>query len=438
MKKSTKNDTTLQQLRNIVFNGWPDTQNQLQAAMKPFWNFRDQITEHDGLLLKGHKIIVPSGEKSNMLNQLHAGHQGVQRTLGIARNNVFWLQMTKDITLHVEKCSVCEATQRSNVKEPLISKEVPTYPFQIVASDLFSYKSCEYLLIVDSYSGFFDFCQLKNSTSKEVIEHMKSWFATHGIPEKLESDNGPQYASKEFRQFASTWDFTHSTSSPKYPQSNGLAERFVQTAKNLLRKCSRDNSDIKMALLVYRNTPRSDVLGSPNQRLMSRNTRSLVTMLENQLKPRVVDDVNANLQLQRDKQKMYHDRTAHPSRNILIGDQVRLQQSNRDWTNATVTGSADKPRSLLVRTDAGQDFRRNTSQLHRTSAKIERQYCPTPTDDRPAVPIPEPSSTTVFYRPTNDSRSSPPNPIHPTKSAPKTAVFTRSGREVKPVMKMNL
>lgn len=126
-----------------------------------------------------------------MLSQLHAGHQGVQRTLAAARNNIFWVNMAKDITLHIEKCSVCESTQRSNVKEPLMSKEVPSYPFQIVATDLFQFKSGEYLLMVDSYSGFFDFRQLRHSTSNEVIEHLKSWFATHGIPKKLESDNGP-------------------------------------------------------------------------------------------------------------------------------------------------------------------------------------------------------------------------------------------------------
>lgn len=217
-------------------------------------------------MFKGQKVIIPAKEKSNTLQQIHSGHQGIQRTLAVARNHVFWLNMTKEITDYIEKCGICEATQRSNIKEPMIIKEIPTHPFQIVASDLFTFQGREYLLMVDSYSGYFDFQQLHHTTSKECIEKFKSWFAIHGVPAKLESDNGPQFASSEFKKFAKTWNFIHITSSPKYPQSNGLAERFVQTAKNMLRKCSIDNSDINLALLTYRNTPRNDALGSPNQR----------------------------------------------------------------------------------------------------------------------------------------------------------------------------
>ncbi|CAH1272870.1 Hypp4981 [Branchiostoma lanceolatum] len=75
------------------------------------------------------------------------------------------------------------------------------------------------------------------------------------FPEEVISDNGPQYASEEFARFAQAWSFTHTTSSPHYPQSNGLAERTVQTIKRLLYKTRADNKDPYLALLEYRNTP---------------------------------------------------------------------------------------------------------------------------------------------------------------------------------------
>ena len=73
---------------------------------------------------------------------------------------------------------------------------------------------------------------------------MKPLFARHGIPDVIISDNGPQYSSQEFQQFAKDYEFKHMTSSPYYPQGNGEAERAV-------KKLLRDTSDHNLALLTY-------------------------------------------------------------------------------------------------------------------------------------------------------------------------------------------
>lgn len=86
-------------------------------------------------------------------------------------------------------------------------------PWQIVASDIFHVGEQEYLLICDSFSGFYDFIKLERSRSFEVIQTMKSWFAVHGSPEILETDNGPCYSSREFKKFTQDWKFNHRVSS---------------------------------------------------------------------------------------------------------------------------------------------------------------------------------------------------------------------------------
>ena len=80
----------------------------------------------------------------------------------------------------------------------------------------------------------------------------------------LVADGGPQFGSHECRRFLSDWLVQHTMSNPAYPRSNGQAERMVQTAKNLLRKCSQDNTDYQQGMLALRDTPIKNNLPSPH------------------------------------------------------------------------------------------------------------------------------------------------------------------------------
>ena len=118
-------------------------------------------------------------------------------------------------------------------------------------TDLFELWGKQYLLVVDYLSRYSEISRLESTDSESVILHLKSIFARHGIPETVRSDNGPQFASDAFKKFAQSYGFNHDTSSPKYPQSNGTAERMIQTVKSLLKK----SVDPYLALLSYRTTP---------------------------------------------------------------------------------------------------------------------------------------------------------------------------------------
>jgi transposase InsO family protein len=72
---------------------------------------------------------------------------------------------------------------------------------------------------------------------------MKSSFARHGIPGTVVSDNEPQYASQEFKQFAREYGFEHVTVNPHFPQANGKAKKGVQMVKGLLTKATENGED---------------------------------------------------------------------------------------------------------------------------------------------------------------------------------------------------
>ena len=121
-----------------------------------------------------------------------------------------------------------------------------------------------------------------------VIAKSKVHFARYGIPDVVISDNGPQFSSIEFQNFAHQWGFQHVTSSPKYAQNNGGVERAVQVAKKLLKKARQDGQDPLLYMLNSRNTPRDNVVESVAHRLMSCRTKPTLPITEEQLQPKVV------------------------------------------------------------------------------------------------------------------------------------------------------
>ena len=123
--------------------------------------------------------------------------------------------------------------------------------------------------------------QLLTTTSAAVITSLKRVFSRHGIPETVRNDNGPQYSSQEFAEFASSYEFQHTTSSSRYPQSNGEAECMVQTVKRMLKK----PQDPYMALLSYRTTPLPWCGLSPAELCMGRRMRTPIPHTNKQLIP---------------------------------------------------------------------------------------------------------------------------------------------------------
>ena len=110
--------------------------------MPPFnnrlWNHRDELTLTHGLIHKGNKIVIPKYLRSEILLRIHSGHTGIEKCLNRARDIMFWSKMSTDITSMVLSFPICLEFRNSNQEKPLVSHDIPDYPWQNVATYLFS------------------------------------------------------------------------------------------------------------------------------------------------------------------------------------------------------------------------------------------------------------------------------------------------------------
>ena len=187
--------------------------------------------------MKGDRIIIPTNVRPDILAKLHEAHQGVEKTRLRARTCVFWINMNKDIECMIQRCGICQHELRSQSAEPLMQHDIPTRPWQVVGTDLFSIGRDNYLIVADYHSKFPFVERIEGKATSELIVNLtKRIFSEHGSPDRVISDNGGHFASHAYRLFADKWGFDHITSSPHFPQSNGFIEHQIQTVKRTMKK----------------------------------------------------------------------------------------------------------------------------------------------------------------------------------------------------------
>ena len=184
--------------------------------LRPYWFIRQDLTVYQGLLLYQSRLVTPVDLQNDIMNRIHEGHLGIVKCRALARENVWWPGLSKQIAEKVGICSVCEK-ERKYPPEPLLASKLPDYPWKKVGIDLFKLKGHTYLIIIDYYSRWIELSSLQKTTSGSIVNNCKSVFSRNGIPELVISDNGPQFTSKEFLNFSNRFGFVHLTSSPHYP-----------------------------------------------------------------------------------------------------------------------------------------------------------------------------------------------------------------------------
>ncbi|KAK0145430.1 hypothetical protein N1851_015676 [Merluccius polli] len=148
MKMATASDANLQSVIKFIHTGWPEHISRVPVSIRAYVQVKAELSEHNGLVLRGCRIVVPQSMREEILQKIHQGHQGLVKCRERACSSVWWPGLSTEISNLVSSCQVCHEQKRTQQKEPLISTPLPDRPWKRIAMDLCEYNHQDYLLLM--------------------------------------------------------------------------------------------------------------------------------------------------------------------------------------------------------------------------------------------------------------------------------------------------
>jgi transposase InsO family protein len=345
IKDAASRDQSYTALLQLCQSGFPVDASTLNNSLRPYWKIHKDLYVVDNVVMYGERIVVPSALRREILECLHAAHQGVAGMKARAATCVYWPGISADISNRRAHCRTCNSIAPSQPRLPLHPPATPTYPFEQVVADYFTLHGHDYLVYADRYTGWVTVAKgpSTGNTAAALIQELRTAFTLYGAPVELSTDGGPQFSSQSTQSFLRNWGVKWRVSSAHYPQSNGRAELAVKTAKRLLRDNISPNGDLNTdtaarALLQYRNTPLQDIGVSPAQLLYGRRLRDHLPSFADVLKIRpewiqLAEDRERALSLRHMRaQESYNHRTRHLP-GLEVGNCVLVQNQYGNYPN---------------------------------------------------------------------------------------------------------
>ena len=125
----------------------------------------DELTVQDGLVFKGNSVVIPKSLRTDMKLKIHSSHLGIEACLRRARKCIYCPGMSAEMTLYISACETFrEFDSTTHAKETLMSHEVPSRPWEKIATDIFTLDGKDYLVTKDYYSNFWEVVSRRTKT----------------------------------------------------------------------------------------------------------------------------------------------------------------------------------------------------------------------------------------------------------------------------------
>ena len=188
------------------------------------------------------------------------------------------------------------------------------------------------VVVHDVHSKWPEIAATSTVTSPAIIQILKELFSRWGIPEVLQSYNGPQFVSYEFEMFLQKLGIEHRRSALYNAQCNGGVERLNRVIKESLGAQLNEGKTftdaVRTILQTYRSTPHALTQRTPAELMIGRKLRfPLEGLKPPQTHTPNITVLAESIRRKQERTKAYTDKRRH-SRDTSVkrGDCLRMKR----------------------------------------------------------------------------------------------------------------
>ena len=169
----------------------------VSTQLLPYARQADELTMKTGAYCGK---IIPPKFRDAVLQEIHEGHIGLCRMKSLTRSFVWWTRLDQDVEEVVKTCAACQSIRNKPADVMSHPWIYPDAPWTRLHVDFAEFKEKQYRVVIDAFTKWPEVHELGiHATTTQTVEALRRSFSCHGIPQRLVSDNGPQFVAREFQ-----------------------------------------------------------------------------------------------------------------------------------------------------------------------------------------------------------------------------------------------